>query len=87
MYGIALTKTNLETHFQNKVKSKISDKSTISAIRGSPLPGTDATLWSLRGDAASNSAALAVGCLTWQEWMINGREEARVRVDEVMLSS
>lgn len=56
-------------------------------MSGSPLPGTDATLWPLSGDTASNSAALADGCLTWQEWMINGREEARARRDEVMHSS
>lgn len=89
MCGIALTKINPSIHFQNKVKSKISEKKkkTISAISGSPLPGMDTTLWPLSGDATSKSAAVAAGCLTWQEWMINGREEARAWVDEVMLSS
>lgn len=52
-----------------------------------PLPSTDATLWPWTGDAASPSGAAADGCLTWQERMINCREEARARVDEVMLSS
>lgn len=60
---------------------------TISAINGQPLPSTDATLCLWSGDAASNSGAVADGCLTWQERVINGREEARARVDEVMLSS
>lgn len=86
MCGVALTKTSPLTRFQNK--SKITwQKSTISAISWSPLPDIDANPWPQWAGAAANSAALADGRLTWQEWMINGREEARVRVDEVMLSS